>query len=374
MIDNTILLGALAAFSPLTLGLMVFVGWRWQRALVRVAKETLAEALTVVIPARNEEERLPATLDALLREPSPQLRVFVVDDRSSDGTAAAVRERAGGDPRVVLLQLDDDPPPGQFGKPRALAAGVRASAEHGAFVLFLDADVVLEEGCLGGLLMTARLQGAHALSGVPALELPTLVEQCLVPAFVALVAARYPTTRVHDALRRDAFLNGQVMLVQRTALQAVGGIEAVGTSVLEDVALAARLKHAGFRIRLADLRTLARTRMYANLRDIAEGFGKNARAVFGPAAVVAVGAQALLLAWAPWLALGISAVRGDAFWVAILGVLATSMLQLFSRQAVGLRAWPALLAPVTYAFVAAVYLRAALTRQVRWRGRTYPAG
>src|SRR5688572_3433729 len=113
-----------AALSLAFVGATALVGRRELRAFLPVAPAALGEPLVVVIPARNEEGRLPLHLAWILREQSAGLRVVVVDDRSTDSTAARVAEIAARDPRVSLVRLDDDPPAGVYGKPRALHAAV----------------------------------------------------------------------------------------------------------------------------------------------------------------------------------------------------------------------------------------------------------
>jgi hypothetical protein len=386
----------LAALSFGFVAAALRAGRRELAALTPIEPAPLVEPLLVVIPARNEAGRLEPTLRALLAEPSAALSVLVVDDHSHDGTAELVERLAATDGRLALLRLEGEPGEGVFGKPRALAAAVaaaRARAVLPARALFLDADVVLAPGALGGMLAAQARSGAQALSGVPRLVCETAVEQLFVPAFVSLLTAGTPPSRVHDPDHPAAFLNGQLILLDTEALAAVGGWAAVERTVLEDVGLARLLKASGRVIRLADLRALAATRMYSSFREIEEGFGKNAVALLGrrawlmglaSLAVSLLPLAALVLAL-PAVSAGLAALSGAheglsggesalgaAAVTLVAGVLA---LQLRARRMAGAPRWPVLILPVVYAGVALVLARASVRSwrgaPISWRGRRY---
>ena len=325
--------------------------------------------LLVVIPARNEATRLPETLDRLLREPSPLLRVIVVDDASSDGTAAVVTERMKRDHRLALRRPQWPPTSSLFGKPRALDHGIRDNQDH-ELILCLDADVHLQEGALGGLVIA--LADADALSALPRLDNRSVVENALVPAFIAAVGITHPPSAVHEPKSTTAFLNGQIMLLRRAALDDVGGFAAVADTVLEDVALARLLKQNGKRLRLVDGRRISSTRMYADFAEIVEGFGKNARALHRRE-LVPLAMVLMSVAWLPWLLMAVAAFTdGIVDDVVAAGGLATATAcAMINRRRMWSPAWLGVLSPLVQTVVAVVFLRAAIIRRGSWRGRTF---
>lgn len=369
----------LAALALAAIGGAAALGRRQLRALVRVTPEALSEPLQVIIPARDEAANLRTLLPALLAEGAADLRVLVVDDRSSDDSAAVVEELARQDARLSLLRLGDEPAPGVFGKPRALAEAVEKSsgAQAPALLLFLDADMRPAPGLLGGVVAALRRERAQALSGVPRLLLETPVEAFFLPTLVALLTGGVRTSRVHDANTPDAFLNGQLILVEAAALAQAGGWRAVADTVLEDVALARRLKGAGAALRLADLRPLVGTRMYASFGEMARGFGKNATALLGPGAGLK-GGLAWLLSLVPWAAFALVLARAAGPLPLGLGVALfalTLLVQARARLDVQAPAWPVLLLPLSYLGAALILARASLShlrrRPIEWRGRRY---
>lgn len=377
-----VVLVSAAAAAVLLAGALV--GLRQLRALVPVTPQVLGDRLRVVVPARNEAARLPATLDAVFAEPSAGLEVVVYDDRSDDGTAAWLEERARGEPRLTVLRGEEEPPAGRFGKPTALARAVERADEvlgrYDGALLFLDADVVLARGALGGLLHALNESGADALSGVPRFQCRSVVEQLFVPVLASLVGMRHRPRAVHDERSPVAFLNGQLILVTREALDEVGGFAAVSDAILEDVALGRALKRAGKRLRLAALWPFASTRMYTSWREIDDGFGKNAVPLFGgPWRTLSSASAALVLSCLPWSG-AVASAFAPAPWSLIgAGALLLALAsQATLRRALGLPVWPVVVLPLAYAGAAFVLVRAALRvlrgGDVTWRGRRYRAG
>jgi cellulose synthase/poly-beta-1,6-N-acetylglucosamine synthase-like glycosyltransferase len=365
-----LVVSALALIAPC---MAIVVAWRAQRerrALTRLVASPLMQPLLVVIPARNEAARLPATLNHLLADDSPHLKVVIVDDGSTDGTAGIGQERARRDPRVVVRRPSFAPVTGLFGKPRALDDGLRAEGAGFELVLCLDADVHLEVGALGGLVRA--LGDAAAVSVLPRLDDVSLVERALVPAFVATVGATHPPSAVHAADSDVAFLNGQAMLLRRASLDAVGGFASVSHTVLEDVALARALKSAGYGLRLVDGSDLCATRMYDSLRTIADGFGKNARALHGEA-LWRLGLGLPLIALLPWFILALATVSPATVddVVAACGLVVTIAAAATNRRLMGSSPWWALATPLVMIVVGAVFVRAAVLRRGHWRGRTF---
>ncbi|MFZ9886441.1 MAG: glycosyltransferase [Myxococcota bacterium] len=374
----------LGVASALTLLVGSVIGHRELRAFVKVKPQTLTERLRVVIPARNEEHRIATTLAAVLQDASPLLEVVVYDDRSTDGTCRVVEHWVQKDPRVLLLRGTTDPAPGTFGKPVGLARAVEFADQqlgrHDGVWLFLDADVTLTAGTLGGLVAVLQQEHADALSGVPHFLNVSVIEQLVVPVITALVGMRHPPRAVHDERSSMAFLNGQLILVRREALDGVGGFSAVNSAVLEDVALARLLKQRGYRLRLAMLHGCAQTRMYTSWSEIRDGFSKNSVALFGgPATTFFSALTAVVLACGPWLGL-LVAVGGDdplATAIALVAFLTAASSQLALRRGLRLPLWPVLVLPLAYALAAWVLLRAVMLvwtgRDVAWRGRRYRA-
>lgn len=369
---------ALGATGFVLVTLAFFAGRNEIKALVSMTAAPLTRELLVIIPARNEAHGVGACLRRVLAERAAGLRVVVVDDRSSDDTPRIVSSLAASDTRLTLFTLEDDPPPGTFGKPRALARALehaRATSPTPERILFLDADVMLEPGALGALANAHAEHAANgALSGLPRLIHGSLIERLVMPTLVPVIVRRFGPRNVHAG--RVAFLNGQCIVVATRALDDVGGFAAVQGTVLEDVALAQKLHARGHVLRIADLRPFASTRMYTSWRGIVDGFGKNAVALLGPHAWL-VGVTSFVTSLLPWTGATLALATRDTVWMACAATLlvATMSMQACARALTRSPKWPILVLPFVYACVAFVLSRASWRgwrrAPVRWKGREY---
>jgi hopene-associated glycosyltransferase HpnB len=222
-------------------------------------------SVVAVVPARDEAAILPETLPTLLAQDYPgAFSVVLVDDASTDGTAAvaaalagpaslgsAVSPAGGASPRAAarLRVVAGRPPPaGWAGKVWAMAQGVAAAGECG-YLLFTDADIALEPGVVAGLVRAAAADDRALVSQMALLRAETGWERWIVPAFVYFFAQLYPFRRVGRPHARTAAAAGGCMLVRRQTLAAAGGLERIAGARIDDVALARLLKRGPARAR-----------------------------------------------------------------------------------------------------------------------------
>lgn len=243
----------------------------WPR--VRASAATPAESVSILIPARDEEESLPACLRAVLAQVGVA-EVLVYDDHSSDATAAVVEDFRARDPRVRLLP-PSDLPTGWCGKTFALETLARHA--RSPWLLFLDADAMLAPRALPGMLGAARAYGVTFLSCWPGLDMKGFWEKLLMPVLNFVVLTLYPAPLALRR-RRDASLglaHGAAILVRRDAYERVGGHGAVRAELFEDTALAREWRRRGEQSLCLDGQAVVRKRMYENRGEIWKGFHKN---------------------------------------------------------------------------------------------------
>ena len=350
----------------------------------------LDEPVSVVVPARDEAGRVGGCVTALLAQDAKVVEVVVVDDGSRDATAAeaaaaGARVAAASPPpgrggrgtvgvRVVAAPA---PGPGVAGKAAACAYGAEVAAA-GRWLAFVDADVVLAPGALSRLLAACRASGAVAASPLARQATRTWWEELLLPDLGLAVAERLDLDAVADPGRPAAFLSGQCLVVRRDAYQAVGGFAAVASSLVEDVALARRLKAAGGRLEVRLAPDLAAARMYGRFGDLWAGLAKNLAEVWGAGGGdLARQAARALAGLAPWLAL-VGRPGRPARRVALAGGLLQLIVRAGGRWVAGADPRYALAYPA-----ADLVLRAVYTDSVRrhrtgapltWKGRAYVPG
>jgi glycosyltransferase involved in cell wall biosynthesis len=338
-------------------------------------------AVSVIVPARNEEACLGVCLQSLAAQSDPPndaarngvtFEIIVVDDQSTDRT----REIALSFPATQVRVIEAGPlPAGWTGKNNAVNAG--ASAARGEWLLFTDADTIHRPGSLARSLEEAKRHGAAMLSYSPDQIVKSFCEKAVMPMIFAELAASFRPSQVSDPTSLAAAANGQYILITREAYDAVGGHAAIAGSLLEDVALARAVKRSGRKIFFRYGGDAVRTRMYRSFAQLREGWTKNLALLFpSPVRLAALRTLEFVLIVAS-LAIGIAtALRGHRQPAAVAGILGVILYSLFlARIRRAHFSWDAnILALFGLPFFSYLLLcskRAHATSSVRWKGRTY---
>jgi hopene-associated glycosyltransferase HpnB len=226
-------------------------------------------AVTAVMPARDEADSIAASLGSLLRQDYPgPLSIVLVDDQSSDGTAAIAAHAALGADHPLTVVSGRPLPSGWTGKVWAMQQGVvQANEASPRYLLFTDADIVYAPHVLRELV--ARAQSRHLVltSLMVKLRCESLAECTLIPAFVFFFQMLYPFSWVNRPSVNTAAAAGGCMLVERQALRAAGGIEAIRGALIDDCALGKKLKTVG-PIWLGLTQQVTSLRPYRSFEDI----------------------------------------------------------------------------------------------------------
>jgi glycosyltransferase involved in cell wall biosynthesis len=314
-------------------------------------------SLTVVVPAYNEEANIAACIGSLLASapPCPHWQVLLVDDGSCDATAAIARATAAASGaaagRFSLLEAGARPE-GERWVGKNWACSRAMDQVQSDWVLFVDADVRLGPATLQRALGQAVDEGADLLSLAPRLCCGCLAEWMVQPIMASLLCLGFPIEAANDPADPTAFAAGPFMLFRRTAYAAIGGHRALAGEVVEDLALARRIKGGGYRLRYLLGLDAADLRMYADFAALWEGWSKNWFLGLDRSLVKALGAAAVVVVLfsAPWLlapAAAISlALLGEpaklqppllaALALALLGIGLQLALRLWTRQAFAL--------------------------------------
>jgi len=252
--------------------------------------------VTVIVPARNEEASLEACLESLTAQAGVAFEIIVVNDHSTDRTAAIAASFAGV--RVLDAGALAE---GWTGKNNAVASGARGA--HGEWLLFTDADTMHLPGSLARALAEAKEHKVEMLSYSPKQIAATFWEMAVLPVVFAELARQYPPSKVSDPSSPIAAANGQFILIRRETYEVIGGHAAVAGDILEDVALAKLIKAAGRKIRFRYAADAVHTRMYRSFAQLREGWTKNLALLFPHPALLA---GKLLLFWIfPWTVLSL---------------------------------------------------------------------
>lgn len=332
--------------------------------LLRPRPGSAPAPVTAIVPARDEQDSIEATLRAL----APQVRQLVaIDDESRDGTRSAMA-------RVAEVELVDGtpPPPGWLGKTWACRQGVERATEP--WLLFADADVRFAPGAVAALLEFARERGAAGATAFPFLETGTIIERAVLPVAGAVMqTAIIPSWAAHASWTPVAIGVGGCLLIERAFYDSIGGHEAIRAEVVDDLALALRAKRAGRLLPWGRGEDLIRLRYYRGAAEMWRGWRKNASHAWGgsPWGAVIAGSVIQSALLAPWL----GALRHHpSGWLGV-GLQIATLGQII--RSTDIPPGYAVAGPVGAVFIGAVGTQAVVDRlrgRAEWRGRRLPSG
>ena len=239
--------------------------------------------VVAIVPARNEADVVASSIGSLLRQDYPgSLKVILVDDQSSDGTAdiAEAAALAAGCPGRLTVLQGSALPAGWTGKLWAISQGVEhleQGGEQPVFLLLSDADIGYAADCLTRQVAIATGGGYALVSRMAKLRCENLAERSLIPAFIFFFQMLFPFAWVNRPDRSTAAAAGGCMLVRLQDLQAAGGIASIREALIDDCALAARLKTQG-PIRLELTERVVSLRPYPSVGEIRRMVARSAYA------------------------------------------------------------------------------------------------
>ena len=235
-------------------------------------------ALSILVPARNEEANIEKCVLSLLAQNHPDFEVIVLDDNSTDRTSEILKNMAASSPRLKLMK-GTELPSGWTGK--NWACWQLAQASKGEFLLFTDADTWQSSDSASAACQAIVSEGAGLVSGLVRQKMQTLGELVTVPVmnwamicFMPLVLARKKRKQMLSAAC------GQFMAFSRSAYFGCGGHLAIKGEVLDDAELAKQIKDSGMSSLLFDATDHVSCRMYRGFKEAVEGFTKNLFGVF----------------------------------------------------------------------------------------------
>ena len=275
----------LVAFSALVWMVILLLPWQpWRNHILLHIPQPGKEPpdlneITVVIPARNEAQVISGTLTALASQ-GEGLKVILVDDGSTDGTANQARSITGLDLSIVNGQPLPD---GWMGKVWALEQGRRCVQTR--YTLLLDADIQLVPGVISGLLEQAR-RGFALVSVMASLNMKTGWEKLLMPAFIYFFKMLYPFKLTNSTIKRFASAAGGCILLETSLVNEIGGFTAIRGAVIDDCALATQVKHTGARTWIGQSRHVISIRPYESLSEIWNMIARSAYTQLGNSPLV----------------------------------------------------------------------------------------
>jgi hopene-associated glycosyltransferase HpnB len=264
---------ALIGWLPLAIWLYLLIGRGgfWRARLRWEQTQSAAARVIAVVPARNEAEAIGAAIRSLLAQSGVELRVVLVDDHSTDGTAAVAQEAAawvGGEDRLTVIQ-GTPVPEGWTGKLWAAQQGIDAAlALPPDFLLLTDADIEHSPESVASLVAIAEAGKYDLASYMVKLHCRTVPERLLIPAFVYFFFQLYPPKWISDPQSKMAGAAGGCMLIRPEALTRAGAMHSIRGEIIDDCALAREVKRTGGRLWLGLTESARSIRPYRTFGEI----------------------------------------------------------------------------------------------------------
>jgi hopene-associated glycosyltransferase HpnB len=372
MIDAGLYLSIVAVAIWLIVLLLPWRPWSVGEALEADSsdyEQTDLSDITVVIPARNEEEFIGKTLEALSHQ-GRGLNVIVVDDESTDGTLAIVRQ---SNLQALKVVRSDSLPAGWTGKLWAQEQGLKQVGTP--YTLLLDADIVLRPGMIKSLKNKQAAENVSFVSLMAVLRFESFWEKLLMPAFVFFFKMIYPFALANRPDSKMATAAGGCIFVETDVLRQIGGMASIKDALIDDCTLARTVKSAGYKIWMGLTHGVLSQRPYRSLRDIWDMVARTAytQLYYSMTLLLICTLSMLAMYWLP--AFGLFYFQGGAVLLSFLAILL--MVLIYSpvlRFYAFNPAWGFIL-PLT----ASLYLLMTWTSAIRywkgersrWKGRVY---
>ncbi len=328
--------------------------------------------VSIVVAARNEQQNIEAALQSLLHLDYEPLEILIVDDRSTDDTGNILDRLAAAQPRLTVVHVDELPS-GWIGKNHALYLGALRS--QGQYLLFTDADVVMQPTTVRRAVAYAIANEVDHLTSTPHAQVPTLLLKAFVVLFTHLFCIYTRPWKVSDPDSKAHIGIGAFNLIKRDVYQAIGTHEAIAMRPDDDLKLGKLVKREHYRQHIVVGRDLISVPWYGSLRELIHGMEKNAFSGVDYRVSMVLGGTVSLLLLDVWPFLAVFLLGGAARWLYALTVLVLLAHSWRTASDLRLTRWTVLLFPLAVLLLLFIQWRAMIltfaNRGIRWRDTHY---
>ncbi|MCY3955744.1 MAG: glycosyltransferase [Nitrospira sp.] len=341
-------------------------------ASVSVKDEDALPAVSVVIPARNEERNLEHALQSVLALDYPDLEIIVVNDRSTDATGAILARMLGRDARLAVVTIDDLPA-GWIGKPHALHVG--AQQARGEYILFTDADIVFHPSALRKAVAHAQANGFDHVTLIPEGTMPGSFLTTVSATFGMFMFIIFKPWKARDPQSRRYMGIGAFNLIRTSAYRVLGGHGPVALRPDDDLKFGKLVKDDGYRQDVLNGRGMVSVEWYRSVAELIDGLMKNmfAGMRYDVSLVIAATLAALVMHIWPWIGVWVTGGWPQAGYAVTIAMMIVSFG--VTMGPFGVKFWQGLLLPLAIGLLVYIQCRSAVLALWRggivWRGTFY---
>lgn len=324
------------------------------------------DLISVLIPARNEEENIAKLLESLQSQDYENIEVIVLDDQSADKTFEIAQEYAESDSRFSVIrgaELEE----GWLGK--NYACFQLAQAAKGKYLLFLDADEIVKDGLINNALHRIKLGKLALLSLFTNQQMISLGERLVVPLMHFFLLNSLPLRLVRLSTN-PAFsaASGQFMLFNAATYAAHQWHAQVKDKVVEDIEIMKLVKAYQYPAEALLANGFIKCRMYKGFAEAVDGFSKNLLAGFGNNIAGLICYLLLVIVGPIFIALFLN--YSLLFFAITLIVLSRVMISFVSGQNVLLNVLLHPFQMLAFTLISVISIHKHLTKKIIWKGRT----
>ena len=329
--------------------------------------------ISVIVPARNEQVDIEASVRSILAQQHVQVEVIAVNDHSTDRTGAILDSIAKSDSRLQVIH-NPPLPPGWLGKVNAMQQALdRATSEY---LVFSDADTLHQPKCFASAYCAMRERQIEFLSLCPLWVFESFWENALLPHTMVAASIQFFSPSVNRQDSKQGAAAGAFIMSHRCVFDEIGGLSQIKSEMIDDVELGQLVKRSGFRAQFWLAPTLLTVRLFKSNHDAFWGLTKN---ILGSVKRISLAIPAMFLPvfvyWIPLVTLAVGINKQSvpmmiagaipyAIQVFIL-LLSTWICQIRWSKALF---FPAAVAPVFCCFTSALWYRL-VSGSIAWRGR-----
>jgi len=203
--------------------------------------------VSIIVPARNEEEFISKCLDSLLEQDYQNYEIIAIDDSSEDSTGEIIKKYAEKNSKIIHVSARPKPAD-WMGKNWACMEGYKKAT--GELLLCTDSDTKYSKNVVSLAVAHLLSKKLDALTVIPKMLCLDKWTKITLPMLSTFLHTRFSAIRVNDPSKKTGYFFGSFFIIKKDVYEAIGTHEGVKHEIIEDGALGKKVKESGFKLRM----------------------------------------------------------------------------------------------------------------------------